>query len=91
MVKNQNFPEKIYKDKDGKVVLFQPPNLALLVWLLSSLLAMVISEGVVHSLFDLIALGTLFTWSWLELFSGVNYFRRALGLLVMIFLIYNRL
>jgi hypothetical protein len=28
--------------------------------------------------------GALFTWAWLELFQGINYFRRALGAIVLI-------
>jgi hypothetical protein len=31
-----------------------------------------------------VAYGSLFTWAWLELFQGVNYFRRSLGLLVLV-------
>ncbi|HEY9908282.1 MAG TPA: hypothetical protein V6D18_11845 [Thermosynechococcaceae cyanobacterium] len=30
------------------------------------------------------AFGSLFTWAWLELFQGVNYFRRSLGLIVLL-------
>lgn len=33
---------------------------------------------------DLIAMGTLFTWAWFELFQGVNYFRRTLGFIVLV-------
>jgi len=32
----------------------------------------------------------LFTWAWQELFEGVNYFRRALGLVVLIGCIASR-
>jgi hypothetical protein len=34
--------------------------------------------------FSLLANGSLFTWAWMELFQGVNYFRRGLGLAVFI-------
>ncbi len=33
---------------------------------------------------DVVANGSLFTWAWMELFQGVNYFRRSLGLIVLI-------
>jgi hypothetical protein len=39
---------------------------------------------------EALAFGSLFTWAWLELFQGVNYFRRALGLGVLIGVIASR-
>jgi hypothetical protein len=33
----------------------------------------------------------LFTWAWQELFQGVNYFRRSLGLVVLLGAIASRL
>jgi hypothetical protein len=40
---------------------------------------------------DIVANGSLFTWAWLELFQGVNYFRRAIGLGVFIAIIVSRI
>jgi hypothetical protein len=45
----------------------------------------------IHTGLDAIAFGSLFTWAWLELFQGVNYFRRALGFIVLLFAIASRL
>lgn len=63
------------------------PNLPLIVWIVTSLLALVFPSGKINTALDLLANGSLFTWAWLELFQGVNYFRRALGLAVLIGLI----
>jgi len=32
---------------------------------------------------ELVAFGALFTWAWLEIFDGANWFRRLLGITVM--------
>src|SRR3712207_2248363 len=82
-MKNTLF-DKIFRDSDGKIVLAQMPNLPLIVWITASLLKLVFTTGVVNTGLEALAFGSLFTWAWLELFQGVNYFRRALGLGVLI-------
>jgi hypothetical protein len=73
---------KVFRDSEGKVVLAQMPNLPIIVWIVSSLLKMIFTTGKINMGLDIIAFGSLFTWAWEELFQGINYFRRALGLLV---------
>ncbi len=76
--------DKVFRDNEGNIVIAQMPNLPLIVWIVASLLKIVFTTGKIHLGLDLIAFGSLFTWAWEELFQGVNYFRRALGLLVLI-------
>jgi len=76
--------DKTFRDSDGKIVLAQMPNLPLIVWIVTSLLALIFTSGKINALLQLLANGSLFTWAWLELFQGINYFRRALGLAVLI-------
>ncbi|MDF5735976.1 MULTISPECIES: hypothetical protein [unclassified Nostoc] len=76
--------DKTFRDSDGKIVLAQMPNLPLIVWIVTSILAQIFTTGKINTVLDLLANGSLFTWAWLELFQGVNYFRRALGLSVLI-------
>jgi hypothetical protein len=83
--------DKTFKDNEGNVVLAQAPNLPLLVWLAATLLKLVITSGSIYIGLDAIAFGTLFTWAWQELFQGVNYFRRALGLVVLIVVIASKI
>ena len=87
----QNFIEKCYKDKNGKITLAQIPNPPLIVGLLAGLLRSVLGHGTVHGVLDLVGFGALFTWAWLELFQGSNYFRRLLGAVVLVLLIWNRI
>ncbi|MBU7584018.1 MAG: hypothetical protein KAF91_14095 [Nostoc sp. TH1S01] len=79
--------DKIFRDSNGNIVIAQPPNPPLILWLAASLLTLIVPSGTIHTVLQILANGALFTWSWLELFQGVNYFRRALGLVVLIGLI----
>ena len=78
---------KIFRDSDGQIVLAQSPNLPLIVWIVASLLSLVFTTGKISIGLEALAFGCLFTWAWEELFQGVNYFRRALGLIVLIWAI----
>ncbi len=70
----------IFRDKDGKVALIAWPNWALIGWGSFSLL------GRFTQWKQLAWIGTAFllVWALLEIFLGVNYFRRALGLAVLV-------
>jgi hypothetical protein len=76
--------DKTFRDDNGNIVIAQPPNLPLIVWIVTSLLTLVFPSGTINTVLSFLANGSLFTWAWLELFEGVNYFRRALGLAVLI-------
>lgn len=86
----QSFVDKCVKDKNNNVVLAQKPNLLIIVWIITIVLNPFLN-GKLNSLVDLISFGVLFAWAWLEIFDGVNYFRRSLGLAVLIGLLYVRL
>lgn len=83
--------DKTFRDSEGNIVIAQPPNLPLLVGITATILEFIVKSGNIHTGLDAIAFGSLFTWAWLELFEGVNYFRRVLGLLVLVGLIASRL
>ena len=76
--------DKIFRDSNGNIVIAQPPNLPIIVWGVASLLKLFFINGLINVGLDLIAFGSLFTWAWLELFQGVNYFRRMLGFVVLV-------
>ncbi len=75
--------DKTFRDDNGNIVIAQPPNPPIIVWGIASLLQLVFT-GDVNTGLEVLAFGCLFTWGWLELFQGVNYFRRGLGLIVLI-------
>ena len=89
---------RTFRDSDGNIVLAQVPNLPLLVWITSTLLKiiltsgkLIVANGNIYTGLDVLAFGSLFTWAWQELFQGVNYFRRSLGLVVLLGAIASRL
>jgi len=82
---------RTFRDSDGNIVLAQMPNLPILVWVAATLLKLLLTNGNIHIGLDALAFGSLFTWAWQELFQGVNYFRRTLGLVVLLGAIASRL
>ncbi len=87
----KTFVDKCFKDKRGKLVLAQKPNVPLWGWIISTVLSYVFSKGKVHNLFQIMAFGSLFAWAYLEITSGINYFRRVLGAIVLIVIIINQM
>jgi NAD(P)H-dependent FMN reductase len=82
---------QVFRDSEGKIVLAQMPNLPLTVWFVASLLKVIFTTDRINVGLDVLAFGSLFTWAWEELFQGVNYFRRALGLIVLVGLIASKI
>ena len=83
--------DKTFKDEEGNLAIAQKPNPPVLVWGAATLLKLLPLEGNVYTAVDAIAFGAIFTWAWMELFQGVNYFRRSLGLIVLLTVIASRL
>jgi hypothetical protein len=84
--------ERVFKDQKGTIVLFQIPNSPLICWFIMTVFDFLWSSNQpkVHYLFQILSFGFIFTWAWLEITSGVNYFRRALGVIVLIIAIYYK-
>ncbi|HYH75732.1 MAG TPA: hypothetical protein VD735_07295 [Candidatus Saccharimonadales bacterium] len=68
----------LIRDKEGRVVLFQRPNLPLLIGL-GALAAAWPATGDAQHLLLAISFGALFTWSWLEITTGLSPARRLMG------------
>lgn len=75
---------KFSQDKDGNTVLWQWPNPPVIGWAFFRVLAHLASTPRLRSGFDFIAEVFLFTWAYLEITQGTSYFRRLLGILIMI-------
>lgn len=75
---------RTFRDHEGKIVIAQMPNLPLLVGLAATSLQLILPSSDLKTGLDLVAFGALFTWAWQEMFEGVNYFRQALGLVVLV-------
>jgi hypothetical protein len=78
--------DKIWKDKHGNVVIWQTPNLPLIAWAVLTLLCL-FTSGKVSDYLGWAGDLSLVVWALLEIFKGVNYFSRILGLVVLAFAI----
>lgn len=87
MAKRQTlFIDKCFRDKSGDVVLAQWPNVPVIVGVVALVLAWAFG-GLLEFIALMVAFGAWFTWAWLEVFQGVNYFRRGLGVLGFVILL----
>ncbi len=76
-----------FTDSHGNVVIGQWPNVPLYGWLAATVLSFAMQQTALKADFSALGTAFLFTWAYLELFQGVNYFRRLLGLVVLIAII----
>lgn len=84
--KRQSFWDKIWKDRGGKVVIWQTPNAWLIGWAVFTCLSLFFTGGA-GDVASWIASASLVVWSILEVLMGADYFRRALGLAVLLYAI----
>ncbi len=82
--------QNLFKDKDGRVVLFQKPNVPIIVWAISMVITR-LSHGTVQARFQLLAFIALATWAVMEMLWGVNTFRRILGAVVLLAIVAGKL
>ncbi len=75
---------KIWRDHRGRVVIYQTPNIWLVVWIVLTIISMLSSSKTTANIFWWLSCCVLAIWSLLELFRGVNYFRRALGAVILL-------
>lgn len=73
-----------FTDKSGKVVLAQPPNLPLALWIIFQIVTFLPLGAEAKVIAHLGASTSLLIWAGMELLFGVNGFRRTLGFVVLI-------
>lgn len=79
---------KFWKDSNGNIVIWQWPNIWLIAWAAFTFLSLIFT-GLVSKIFTWGGEAGLLIWCLLEIFKGVNYFRRLLGLLILAYLVMN--
>jgi hypothetical protein len=84
--KQPNFWDKIWKDRQGKgkIVIYQMPNIPLAAWAILTVISLM-TNGTIANITSMIASFALLGWAAWEVWSGVNYFRRGLGLVIFLF------
>lgn len=83
---NRTFWDKIWRDDSGNVVIWQFPSPFLFGWVILTCLSLIFS-GTLSDAFGWAGTVSLIIWSLLEIFQGVNYFRRFLGVAILIYCI----
>ena len=73
-----------FKDKNGQFVIWQSPNIPIYGWIAFKLLSMLVASGYLKTGFENLSSAALFTWAYLEVYSGMSYFRRLLGVVVLV-------
>lgn len=85
MKSHRSFWDKFFKDNKGKTVLWQNPNPPLIGWAVFRAVSFFSeSRG-----YGVIADAFLFLWAYLEITQGVNYFRRSMGVIIIVLVVMN--
>ena len=87
MSQKQSLSDRFWNDKNGKFVVWQRPNILLAFWIAALILSIVLPDSGLERLISLLSGVAIFAWALLELFLGVNYFRRLLGLCVVLLIV----
>lgn len=85
-LQQRSFSDKFWKDKNGNVVIYQTPNVWLIGWFILWF-ASILTYGNTSRVLGLIGSVVLAIWALLEIFQGVNYFRRILGAVIFLAII----
>ncbi len=73
-----------FQDKDEHIVLWQSPNILLIGWAAFKVMAMLLGTGRLKTGFEHLGTALIFAWAYFEATEGVNYFRKALGLTILV-------
>lgn len=78
--------KRFFQNSDGDVVIIQPPNLLLSVWLVQIITNALFMHGKPAAI-PILTTATLYAWAYNELRSGDSPFRRLLGAGVLVMII----
>jgi hypothetical protein len=85
----QSLWDRIWEDPKGKVVIWSWPNKWLWIFIGSMVLQIVLgASNTLTPAIKLIGNISLAIWAILEVYSGVNYFRKALGVCVLVLMFF---
>jgi hypothetical protein len=73
-----------FRNSAGKIVTIQRPNGPLMVWIILEAISVAVHRQPLKKDIGLVSMASLAVFAYLEITDGVNYFRRLLGLAVMI-------
>lgn len=89
--KNVTFWDKFWRDEYGRDVIWQRPNAFLITWIVVTAVGLFLPYNHIKSVLGVIGTIAILIWAVLEIYSGVNGFRRLLGVLVLIAVVISRI
>lgn len=78
-----------FKDSRDTVTIWQFPNKLLIAWATLRTVVMFMPKSTLSNNIALLSSCVLFTWAYLEITQGASHFRRALGCVVMLVVIFG--
>jgi hypothetical protein len=79
--------DKIWRNKKGEIVLTERPNIPLIIWVILTPIA-IFTTGTLSNVLYILAVVSLAIWALLVIILGTNYFRRFLGTVVAVLIIF---
>lgn len=79
---------KFFKDSNGRIAVIQWPNIPLIGWFVTMLGSLLIKSSPWQTFLEYLSFGFIFTWAWLEITEGESYFRRTVGVIVLLLALY---
>ncbi len=77
---NRSLWDRFWRDRHGRIVIWQTPNIWLILWFIFEAISLFVGSHRVEIASWWLATVALGIWALYEVFQGVNYLRRLLGL-----------
>ena len=89
MLTLKNIYKKLFLDKNGHFVVAQFPNVPITIWLATVILNRFVQAQPANTVLSIVGTASLTVWALLEIYSGVNLFRKLLGSAVLLYIVYS--
>ncbi len=87
MAQKQSFADRFWQDKHGNLAIWQRPNIPLIVWFIAFVLTVILPDGSLERGISMIAEIAIVIWAIMEVGWGTSYFRRLLGVCILLLII----
>ncbi len=83
--RKETFSDRFWLDKQGRLSVWQKPNIFLTAWLVTLLIQIALgASNSVSNIARIIGTVSIAIWALLEVIKGVSYFRQTLGACVLV-------
>jgi hypothetical protein len=83
MTRKRSFSERFWQDKYNKLAIWQRPNIPLIIWLAAFVLMIILPDGPIERGVSFI-FEVAVVWAVMEVGWGASYFRKLLGVCVLL-------